>query len=531
MPEIHLITDDDATDELIRLLFKTMPEDAVLPKCGHVALAEIVRVWSTEGEIALLQSKTPALIVLDGSVRKSGRDPACANGEAATEMLREMRKRAAGIPILVVAQPSFANLEFEVLQRWDVGLWRPPALSSVLNFDEVSRKFFEVVRGLNAGPGKRRITVTVGPKSAVYRVFDGHYEYAMDREYKISHQPKELIDDMKEFVPIDDREVSKAWQKKLSRFGRDLYRLLIEDVFGGALMERIRREEHGVELRFHLDVADGNESVEFDDLFLLPFEATNSDTNVDGFFCAAIPMSRRVGRVDRESIDPCFARPLKLLLVVGANGGVSYQPSETTGEPHPVELKFLHNADLVRDYLFDLRDKCNAQREETDREVIVDVLDNVGAQDLEFKWKLQDRLLRNDYDIVHFYGHSAGGPDGTCLFAPSGDCKAYPISIRQVAKWMSDKHEKSRVPAFVFLSSCESVTVRTAREMMKAGVSGVLGFRWPVEEDGAIEFLREFYRSCILLQYSVTESYRRACAEVKAGRMGEPVWASAILIN
>jgi CheY-like chemotaxis protein len=531
MPEIHLVTDDDTTDEMVRHMFRSLPADFVLPKGGRFTEAEIVRRSSTESEIALLQSKTPALIVLDGSVRKSARDPACANGEAATEMLREMRKGKADIPILVVTPASFANLVFEVLLRWDIVLWRPPALSDLQDFDDVRREFAEAVGGLSSDPGKRQITVTVGRRSAIYRMFDGRNEYAIDREYNTSRQPEELIEEMREFVPIDKSEVSRVWQKQLTRFGSDLYKWLIEDVFGASLMERLRREKHGVEIRFHLDATDEFESAESDDLFLLPFEATNSVNHVDGFFCATVPMARRIGRVDRVGVGPLFRPSLRILLVVGASGGVSYRPDERTAQPHPVELSFLRHADDVRRCLYEVRDKCKARPDRADREVVVDVLDNVAAKDQEFIGRLQDLLLRNDYDIVHFYGHSAGGADGTCLFAPSGECRAEPISIRQVARWMADKREKTRAPAFVFLSSCQSATMRTAREMMKAGVSSVLGFRWEVEEDGAIEFVREFYRSCILLQQPLLESYRSACAEVMSGRRGQPVWASAVLMN
>jgi CHAT domain-containing protein len=80
-------------------------------------------------------------------------------------------------------------------------------------------------------------------------------------------------------------------------------------------------------------------------------------------------------------------------------------------------------------------------------------------------------------------------------------------------------------------ASRKDANPRTAVEMMNAGVSGVLGFRWEVEEAVAILFVREFYNSYVLLRRSVTEAYRSACAEARGFDMGQPGWASAVLIN
>jgi CheY-like chemotaxis protein len=535
MSEIHLVTDDDAIDELVRLMFASLPIEFVLSNGSRCAGALIVRRSSIESEFAALQkSNHPALIVLDGSVRRRASDAACIDGGPAAEMLRELRKQDRQIPILVVASASFEKLECEVLLRWDVGIWRPPPPANLHDLDSAHKEFAEILSGLNNDPGHRRITVTVRPQSATYRIFDGHYLFTMEREYKIGYQPRQLISQMKRFNPIENKQVRQVWQQELSEAGRALYSLLLEDVFGASLLERLKREKHGVEIRFHLDLMNEGMDAEFDDLFLLPFEATNSNMKTEGFFCATVPMARRVGRFEQKELGTLSYSSIKVLLVVGARGGDASVSSESTAEISSGELSFLKHADDVRQYFNDLRVRHESRQEPASGgpSIQIDVLDNMVATDVEFQRELQKKLIYNEYNIVHFYGHSVGGPDGTFLFAPgTGDLVAHPISIRAVAKWMGDKRGKDRAPDLVFLSSCQSISVRTAVEMMKAGVSGVLGFRWEVDENVAIEFVREFYKSYVEFGQSVIEAYRSACSEARVVNMGQPLWASAILIN
>jgi hypothetical protein len=101
MSEIHLVTDDDTTDELVRVMFGSLPVDFQLPSGMRASDARIVRKSSTASALAAFtQATAPVLIVLDGSVRRKPTDSACTDGSAAAELLRELRKRAEKTPIL-----------------------------------------------------------------------------------------------------------------------------------------------------------------------------------------------------------------------------------------------------------------------------------------------------------------------------------------------------------------------------------------------------------------------------------------------
>jgi CHAT domain-containing protein len=166
---------------------------------------------------------------------------------------------------------------------------------------------------------------------------------------------------------------------------------------------------------------------------------------------------------------------------------------------------------------------------------VLEVLDASQAKGRTFQQELMERLTGNDYDVVHFYGHSIAGPGGTFLIAPGEDeFTGYPISIRAVASWIGDltaPGRRGRLPALVLLSSCQSGSVQTALEMMQAGVETVIGFRWEVEETTAADYVAAFYKAYLGRREHVTESYRFACDQARVLSQGTPGWASAIVLT
>jgi hypothetical protein len=234
-------------------------------------------------------------------------------------------------------------------------------------------------------------------------------------------------------------------------------------------------------------------------------------------------MARRVAGDDQEVI-PNASDTLKILLVLGAKGGDAAFNSEVSGARRSGLLASLSQATSVKKYLDEISQSGTIKRSTT-----LEVLDAEAGRDLDFQHALEERLTTTDYDIVHFFGHSVGGPEGTFLFAPGGtEGTARAINIRAVAKWFGDKvGGKTKPPFLVFLSSCESGSPRTAVEMMKAGVINVIGFRWEVEEAVAVEFIRTFYKAYIQMGEPVTESYRNACANALALDVSNPGWVAA----
>jgi hypothetical protein len=529
---VRLVTNDDAIDELVRERFAALQETlacARFPFVQACASAKIVRHSSPQSARSNLRGgDRTLLIVLDANVRATGATKDPQDGALAAEFLRDFGNDQSNdrIPIMVLAQTTMEKVVFEALQRWDIGMWIPSAPASRNDTGAEQEKIAEILGGLKPGNylRKRVITVSVGTKLAKYRLFDGHYTFEAESPYRTHHQPAQLIRQMKKFRPYIHGVVREDWQDILTDAGRDLYELVIEDIFGSNLMDKIKKDGKGVDIRFHVALGDHAEDVE--DLFLLPFETVNSNSRPDGFFCACVPMARSMGQLTEVALPPEPNARLKVLLVVGAEGGPASIQSESTGARKAGKLGFLGRIDDVRKYLEQRRSSTSGTRH-----IDLDVLDESATKEIDFRSLLAAKLTKVDYDVVHFYGHSVADADGTFLFAPgASEPKARAISIREVALWIGDQTQKTRPPSLVFLSSCESGSVLTAVEMMNAGVTSVLGFRWEVKEDTAADYVRAFYRSYLELGRSITEAYRDACNVARVGNMGDPSWVAPIIV-
>ena len=527
---VQLVTDDDATDDIVRDAFEQLPTDSRFHSRKIVRRSSITAALSA---LAAPGAVTPVLIILDGAVRQSGMEPVQTDGGPAASLLERLRDDYASVPVVVVSQGSLEKVESEVLQRWDVALWKPPPPSSLQELAAAQIQFATILKGLGDPDvhRKREITITVGPRSANYHVADGHYTFEFGRPYKIEDQPARLIRQLKRFAPYKNGQLRPDWQDYLAETGQDLYRLIVEDVFGRQLLEKIKLAGHGVDFRFHVELGEITGHGEVDDLFLLPFEAANADLKPENFFCARVPMARRVKRQSARRRPPRAAgRILRILLVVGAEGGVSSVPNETGGVADQVQLDLLGQVGEVRQ---EIARYC------TDADgvavAVLDVLDAAEAKGRAFQQALKSRLTSNDYDVVHFYGHSVAGPGGTFLIAPGEiDFTGHPISIRAIASWigdLTDPGRHGRLPVLVLLSSCQSGSVLTAVEMMEAGVENVIGFRWEVEESTAADYVAAFYKAYLGRREPVTEAYRYACDQARVLSQGTPGWASAIALT
>ncbi len=507
--KVHLVTDDDAIDELTRLLFKELPDEVW-------AVADITRLSSIQSARRKLDAPdVPDLIILDGSVRECSTDPEPKDEAPAAEFLAQLKPKAREAPPVVVISKCIAHrLVYEVLQRWDVGVWTPgPGIGAG---DGQFANVISTVMGRKPLQRQRQVTVTVGLKSARYTVLDGGYTFGLEREYKNSYQPDRLIKQIKVFKPYIDKKKLEGWHIHLENLGHELYELICEDIFGLDLIQRMRADNGALEFRFHFDPrADG----ELQELFHLPFEVMTENYSLDTFFCAAVPMSRWLadlpGPVDHS-------RSLRVLLIEGATSGVTTLRHERSGADEVVELDALRFASDIKNYF----GEC-ARCAQNGRQIELTVFDATQARGDGFRRQLRRLLTEGAFDIVHYYGHSVTFDGGTFLVAPDeAPGTGCGISVRAVADWIGQAAQK---PRLLFLSSCQSGSVLTAMEMNKAGAGNVLGFRWEVSEDTVHRYVEDFYDAYLGSGRSISESFRDACHQALKYSQGDPIYTSAIL--
>jgi hypothetical protein len=533
MRTVHLVTSDDTNDEIIRTMFAGLPPESPF------AQSTVLRKSTVAGELDVLQKlkqkgeALPHLVILDGSVRQQSTDSLPIDGGPAADLLQKMAANYASVPIVVLAPTSMEKLQQAVLRRWDVAMWNPvPDATVDGNADD---KFARILDNID-NPNKtheRLITITVKSKSASYEIWDGFYKLDMDAAYKTDYTLPSLRNFARRFAPYgSDRRLKEDWKDELLNRGADLYGLILNDIFGPDLLKQIEAAGRGAVFRFSVDLEEKDEAHEGQELFLLPFEAANADRVAENFLCARVPMARRLG-IPTSSPNwglpyGCLGQKVKICLIVGATEGPTELIDQATGATTTVALDKLTLSSEFVEYLRKRSAAANGGRS-----VEVDLMDEKVARGRAFRDVLEEKLRTTDYDFVHFYGHSITTPDGnTCLIVP-GEKKftglAVPIGL--FASWIKDRTHKSRLPSGIFLSSCQSASVKTAIEMRKAGVDHVIGFRWEVEETTAADFVRAFYQAYLERGDHTAKAFRFACDQARLAAEGKPAWASAIVLE
>lgn len=518
---VHLVTDDDALDELVRDL-------CMSPLSFGVPRLDIYRKSSIKAERAALdEGQIPQCIILDGSVRAQPTDPEPTDGAPAAEFLRFLRcketdGKIAKVAILVISHGNLEKVIYEVLQRWDVIIWSPPVPENLEDIQRARVKFTDAlidVLGRHRSMQSRQVVVTVKLRSAHYLIRDRNYTFEIDRFYRLSWQPETLIRLSKEFLSFIDGNPNPGWQTLLQGYGRELYGFILEDVFGTTLINQMKTDKGSLEFRFHLDADDEN----LEELFLLPFEVANEDLTPENFFCTSIPMARKL-----QSRSPVGEKKGgRILLVIGATQGVVEISDEITGQKTAEQLDTLALTSDVESFMRRLTLELQAKGSADCSGSALTIL-GPGSSAASFERELRKQLESGSFDVVHFYGHSVGDSRGTYIIVPGPDpFTGSALSVRAIASWLANS---SQIPELVFLSSCQSGSIRSAIEMTKAGVNNVMGFRWKVSEATAVTYVQSFYRSYLLDGNRVSEAFRSACYEAMNRNRGDPIWASAIAI-
>lgn len=143
------------------------------------------------------------------------------------------------------------------------------------------------------------------------------------------------------------------------------------------------------------------------------------------------------------------------------------------------------------------------------------------------KAQLLDTLESQDWNVVHFAGHSLAREDGDresrgYLFV-GGPGEPEPVAIDEVAPFL-------RRTSMVYLSCCESNSPAFAIELARNGVPIVIGYRWAVDDRFAALHAHLFFRH-LFQQRRVETAFlhtRRALHRRFSRR--DRVWASSMLV-
>lgn len=156
--------------------------------------------------------------------------------------------------------------------------------------------------------------------------------------------------------------------------------------------------------------------------------------------------------------------------------------------------------------------------------------------------KFRAALRDGAYDIIHYAGHGwfdADAPEESTLSFWSKPGKKGDIVHLRATEFERLSDSEVRL---VYLSSCwgsatseqrklqESDFLGTADAIAQAGVPSVLGYRWPVSDEGAPKLAQSFY-STLLLDGRPDVALWRARREVAFSDRNDLTWLSPILIH
>jgi DNA-binding response OmpR family regulator len=155
---------------------------------------------------------------------------------------------------------------------------------------------------------------------------------------------------------------------------------------------------------------------------------------------------------------------------------------------------------------------------------------------------VKQRLRDGRFDILHYAGHAfhdADKPEESGLVLPSVAGNPHEVTLLK-ARELRSLLSRSSI-CFAFLSACECGTaedgsallngeaVGIADAMVHAGVSSVLGYRWPLPDDLAAEAATTFYKSLAEVG-EIDVALLKTRNTLHDTNSDQPVWLSPVLV-
>ena len=234
------------------------------------------------------------------------------------------------------------------------------------------------------------------------------------------------VDDDKEtaykFSPFHLEKLAETGtlnEDELARFGLDIF----NNIFSTKdRRERIRNKLNSIQENETLIITI---SSEFEDLHNIPFEIINQDGTEKGFLLKKgnVSLVRNIPSLDKEAVST--TAPIKILILLS------------------MPLVIYHKAPL--NLLKELKNIYSALEDYMDEGLV-----QVDVEERTDKNTIRERVLRGEYDIIHFTGHGAKG--GYLIIEDERDfMRGKPIGAEELREIFKD----SKVKLFYF-DACET---------------------------------------------------------------------------
>jgi hypothetical protein len=147
--------------------------------------------------------------------------------------------------------------------------------------------------------------------------------------------------------------------------------------------------------------------------------------------------------------------------------------------------------------------------------------------DSTFKEHLQKRLTSGRWDLVHYAGHSYynEATGNGYIFFPGRFVEE--LNIEVFNTFLAKAQTR-----FIYLSGCKSSEAGFVFEMARLQIPGVLGFRWPINDQTALEFAKVFYSNLFKKGSGpcLETAFLSTRCTIRERYKQDQIWAAATLI-
>ncbi len=324
---------------------------------------------------------------------------------------------------------------------------------------------------------------------------------------------EDLIDLSKEMSNPD----YKVWAQKLNRVGEKLKERLFH-VNG----------EFGIKIYHQLTEAGGlqNSRVRFvvsKEMHPIMLEAI-IPPELSDYWMLQAPLYRRVNADNSLGQQQCTLfqdtqrAPINCLII---RSDISGPVDELKFEEEPLVLEKLENVPTECDQLveflklkkadFNIGEICQLGAPQDEPATVANV-----------KKTLKDKK----WHLIHYAGHSYydAKTDTGYLFFPDESGLGTPEKIE-----IPEFSDYARQTQFVYLSSCRSTDVQFAFSLANNQIPGVLGYRWDIEDNLAMNHADSFYKH-LFEEKSVEKAFLKTRQDMYKQHEKARIWAAPMLI-
>lgn len=467
------------------------------------------------------------LLICHSHIAPSGKEPVPSARASGLEFLQELSKQEADIPGILI---TFDKALFNKVQLLDnTGLVVEGEESMDDDLGALTRKY--LTRKKKTGKSSEKAdTSAPAQQQAKQGKIDIWLKPATELSYytmegigfRFHTSPLPLQIDMEEIDDLIHRSHNvgelKEWKRELTVIGKKILKQLFDNhndfkEHYRTLLKQVEREEN-ISVRFFVN----------EDVYPLALEALLDEQG--NHLMLFSPIFRTVYEHRRDLCNEVLfvdnieeRRPVSCLIIAANAYGKVSDPEINGGQQ--ILFEPLREVILEAEKLYDFL-------QDNQREFGIKKVEIVPKrQDLDFDTQIKECLENNQWDLIHYAGHSYFDKQTKkgYLFYPHREGPK-PIESDLFSHTLRFRTKTQ----LIYLSSCESSGSDFVLCLARQLIPSIIGFRWEIDDKQAAKHAELFYRKLFedkkALPYAFLETRQAMFEEDKDNK----IWAAGMLI-